>query len=158
MHTIIGNNTIENAGNYKNHNNYLLNSGGKEIDFAKKEDIPKIMDELREKYNNEWKELTVFERAVNLHMAVINIHPFNDGNGRVARLIMNYELIKNNYPPVLINEAQKLSYYAVIEEININTDYLNKPLSFGDITLFNETIQQLSILTFKNMQEYFNTK
>ena len=91
-------------------------------------------------------------------MAVINIHPFNDGNGRVARLIMNYELIKNNYPPVLINEAQKLSYYAIIEEININTDYLNKPLSFGDITLFNETIQQLSILTFKNMQEYFNRK
>ena len=40
----------------------------------------------------------------------------------------------------------------------INTDYLNKPLSFGDITLFNETIQQLSILTFKNMQEYFNRK
>lgn len=158
LHTIIGNNTIENAGNYKNHNNYLLNSSGKEIDFAKKEDIPKIIAELREKYNNEWKQLTVFERAVNLHMAVINIHPFNDGNGRVARLIMNYELIKNNYPPVLINEAQKLSYYAVIEEININTDYLNKPLSFGDITLFNETIQQLSILTFKNMQEYFNRK
>ena len=35
------------------------------------------MAELREKYNNEWKQLTVFERAVNLHMAVINIHPFN---------------------------------------------------------------------------------
>ena len=151
LHTIIGNNTIENAGNYKNHNNYLLNSSGKEIDFAKKEDIPKIMDELREKYNNEWKELTVFERAVNLHMAVINIHPFNDGNGRVARLIMNYELIKNNYPPVLINEAQKLSYYAVIEEININTDYLNKPLSFGDITRQYNNYQYLLSKICKNI-------
>ena len=108
---------------------------------------------LKDKYENEWQNLTVFERAVNLHMAIINIHPFSDGNGRTARLIMNYELIKNNYPPVLINESQKLSYYALIEEINTEIDYLNNPLEFGDIKLFNETIQQLSILTFKNMQK-----
>ena len=55
-------------------------------------------------------------------MAIINIHPFTDGNGRCARLMMNYELIKNNYPPVLINESQKLSYYAIIEEINEDVD------------------------------------
>ena len=89
-------------------------------------------------------------------MAIINIHPFSDGNGRTARLIMNYELIKNNYPPVLINESQKLSYYAMIEEINENTDYLNKPFCIGDIRIFSETLQQLSILTFKNMQKYYD--
>jgi len=43
----------------------------------------------------------------------------------------------------------------MIEELNTNTDYLNNPLSIGDIKLFNETLQQLSILTFKNMQSYF---
>ena len=116
------------------------------------------MNELRYKYENEWKELTVFERASNLHMAIINIHPFSDGNGRTARLIMNYELIKNNYPPVLINESQKLSYYAMLEEINTDTDYYNNPLEYGDIKLFNDTLQQLSILTFKNMQKYFENK
>ena len=82
------------------------------------------MLELKDKYENEWSSLTVFERAVNLHMAIINIHPFSDGNGRTTRLIMNYELIKNNYPPVLINESQKLSYYSIIEEINTDTNYL----------------------------------
>ena len=51
---------------------------------------------------------------------------------------MNYELIKNNYPPVLINESQKLSYYAMIEEINENTDYLNNPFCIGDIRIFSE--------------------
>ena len=71
---------------------------------------------------------------------------------------MNYELIKNNYPPILINESQKLSYYSIIEEINTNTDYQNKPLNFGDIKVFNETIQQLSILTFKNMQKFYDQK
>lgn len=156
LHQIIGSNIIEGAGNYKERENYLINSNGEEVDFTNPSDVSERMLELRSKYENEWQELTVFERATNLHMAVINIHPFSDGNGRTARLIMNYELIKNNYPPVLINESQKLSYYAMLEEINTNTDYLNNPLMFGDIKLFSETLQQLSILTFKNMQKHFS--
>lgn len=155
LHEIIGNNIIENAGSFKQVENYLINSNGEEITFTLPKNVDNKMCEFREKYYNEWQELTVFERAVYMHMAIINIHPFSDGNGRTARLIMNYELIKNNYPPVLINENQKLSYYALIEEINSNTDYLNNPLNIGDIKIFNETLQQLSILTFKNMQKYF---
>ena len=155
LHSIIGNNIIEGAGDYKKHDNYLINSNGDEINFTKSSDVEKRMLELKERYEKEWQELNVFERAVNLHMAIVNIHPFIDGNGRCARLIMNYELIKNNYPPVLINESQKLSYYAIIEEINSDTDYQKKPLEFGDIKVFNETIQQLSIMTFKNMQKYY---
>lgn len=155
LHQIIGNNIIEGAGNYKEHDNYLVNSSGIEISFTRHEDVEKRMLELKDKYENEWQDLTVFERAVNLHMAITNIHPFIDGSGRCARLIMNYELIKNDYPPVLINESQKLSYYAIIEEINENVDYLNYPLAFGDTHIFNETVQQLSILTFKNMQKFY---
>lgn len=158
LHEIIGDNTIEKAGRYKETENYLINSEGEEIIFTKPSDVDNKMNELSEHYNNDWKKLTVFERAIKLHMAIINIHPFSDGNGRVARLIMNYELIKNNYPPVLINETQKLSYYSIIEEININTDYLISPLEIGDIKIFNETIQQLSIMTFKNMQKYYKNK
>lgn len=156
LHQIIGSNIIEGAGNYKEHENYLINSNGEEINFTKPNDVNTRMLELKHKYENEWQNLTVFEMATNLHFAISNIHPFSDGNGRTARLILNYELIKNNYPPVLINESQKLSYYAMIEEINTNTDYLNNPLKIGDIKVFNEALQQLSILTFKNMQKHFN--
>lgn len=155
LHQIIGSGIIEDAGNYKKHENYLINSNGEEVNFTPPILVASRMKELKQKYENEWQYLTVFERAVRLHMAIINIHPFRDGNGRVVRLIMNYELIKNNYPPVNINESQKLSYYSVIEEINVNTDYQNKPLEIDDIKLFSETIQQLSIMTFKNMQKYF---
>lgn len=158
LHKIIGNETIKNAGKYKKTINYLINSRGEEINFTNPTLVEERMKLLKTRYDNEWKKLTVFERAINLHMAIINIHPFSDGNGRVARLIMNYELIKNNYPPVNINESQKLSYYSVIEEININTDYENNPLEFANIKLFNETIQQLSVMTFKNMQKYYENK
>ncbi|MEG2283579.1 MAG: Fic family protein, partial [Bacilli bacterium] len=158
LHQIIGSGIIEGAGDYKEHENYLVNSNGEEVNFTLPTQVSNRMEELKWKYENEWQNLTVFERAVRLHMAIINIHPFRDGNGRVARIIMNYELIKNNYPPVNINESQKLSYYSVIEEINVNTDYQNNPLEISDVKLFNETIQQLSIVTFKNMQKYFENK
>lgn len=156
IHFIVGKDIIQNAGEYKINENYLVNSNGVEIAFISPNLVSKKMEELKQKYENEWQNLTVFERAIKLHMAIVNIHPFSDGNGRVARLIMNYELIKNNYPPVNITESQKLSYYSVIEEINVNTDYQNNPLEIGNIKLFNETIQQLSIMTFKNMQKHFN--
>ena len=158
LHKVIGEGIINDAGTYKKNANYLINSNGEEIDFTKPENVSYRMNELKEKYDNDWKNLTVFERAVRLHMAIINIHPFIDGNGRIARLIMNYELVKNDYPPILINESQKLSYYAMIEEININTDYQNSPLEIGDIKLFSETVQQLSIITFKNMQKFYEEK
>ena len=156
LHQIVGRDIIEGAGSYKKKANYLVNSNGDEINFTLPINVDKQMQKLKENYENEWKDLTAFERAVLLHMAIINIHPFKDGNGRVARLVMNYELIKNNYPPVLINESQKLSYYSIIEEINENTDYQNNPFEIENIKLFSETIQQLSIMTFKNMQKYYN--
>lgn len=155
LHKIVGNDIIDNAGHYKTKENYLVNSSGEEIDFTLPSLVTKRMEELKQNYETKWQNLTVFERAVRLHMAIINIHPFSDGNGRVARLIMNYELIKNNYPPINISENLKLSYYSIIEEININIDYQNNPLEIGDIKLFNETIQQLSIITFKNMLKYY---
>lgn len=158
LHKIVGNGTIKNAGDYKHTENYLVNSNGEEVNFTKPSFVTKRMEELKQMYETKWQNLTVFERAVRLHMAIINIHPFSDGNGRVARLIMNYELIKNNYPPININESQKLSYYSVIEEINVDTDYQNNPLEIGDIKLFCETIQQLSIMTFKGMQKHYENK
>ena len=155
LHQIVGSGIINGAGSYKERENYMLISSGREIDFTKPELVESEMNKLRLKYENEWQKLTVYERAVCIHMAIVNVHPFSDGNGRVARLLMNYELIKNNYPPVNINEGQKLSYYALLEEINVDVDYQESPLNFGDIGAFSETIQQLGIVTYKNMQKYF---
>ena len=113
LHKIVGFNIIENSGNYKETDNYIISSSGKEISFTKSDLVNQRMLELKNRYEGAWQELTAFERTVCLHMAIVNIHPFSDGNVRVARLIMNYEIIKNNYPPVSINESQKLSYVVI---------------------------------------------
>lgn len=54
-------------------------------------------------------------RAARLHHGLANIHPFYDGNGRVARLAMNFSLMAGGFPPVSISQEQRHSYYEALE-------------------------------------------
>jgi Fic family protein len=56
------------------------------------------------------------ERAARLHVDFVKIHPFVDGNGRTARLLMNFDLMKEGYQPVVIQAADRLSYFQVLDE------------------------------------------
>jgi Fic family protein len=55
------------------------------------------------------------ERAARLHHGVAAIHPFSDGNGRTARLAMNFVLLAAGYPPVSIAPQLRTGYYAALE-------------------------------------------
>ena len=43
------------------------------------------------------------------------VHPFEDGNGRVGRLIINIMLLSNGYPPLIIRKSQRIAYFAALE-------------------------------------------
>ena len=49
------------------------------------------------------------------HAEFVRIHPFPDGNGRTARLIMNYQLMKNNFLPISIKVEDRLEYYNLLD-------------------------------------------
>ncbi len=55
------------------------------------------------------------ERAAKLHHGIASIHPFTDGNGRSARLAMNFVLLAAGYPPVSISPNLRSDYYAALE-------------------------------------------
>jgi len=60
--------------------------------------IPGAMQKLVKWYNDNEKKLHPIELAAALHQRFVFIHPFVDGNGRVARLLMNLALLRNGYP------------------------------------------------------------
>lgn len=56
------------------------------------------------------------ETAFIAHRRLVDIHPFNDGNGRTARLLMNLILIRGGYPPVAVRPEDRLSYIRALQE------------------------------------------
>lgn len=85
------------------------------------------MDALLEWYNGkESKRLHPIERASIFHAEFLRCHPFSDGNGRTARLLFNYELIKRGYPSIVIKARDKKKYIFALKEAQEN--YNIKPL------------------------------
>ncbi len=76
-----------------------------------------------------------------LHLQLAKIHPFLDGNGRLARLVLNYELMKNGFMPVIITSNEREQYFSTLESFKVDKDI--KP--FMD---FLEELELKSIQTY----------
>ena len=81
------------------------------------------MQQLMLWYNNEGKNYHPIEKAAILHGKFVTIHPFIDGNGRTARLLLNFELMKNNYPPIIIEVEERDKYFDALEAGNVSDDW-----------------------------------
>ena len=81
------------------------------------------MDKLMQWYETEGVTLHPVARAAMLHAIFVGIHPFVDGNGRTSRLLLNFELMKAGYPPIVIRVENRLAYYNALDKANANQDY-----------------------------------
>ena len=106
IHEIVTRGIIEDAGRYRTRNVRITGTVKAPPDWSK---IVKLMDELIEKIT-EGKEQPI-EIASLLHHRFVEIHPFSDGNGRVARLLTNLYLIARDYPPVVLKKEDRGKYY-----------------------------------------------
>lgn len=81
--------------------------------------IPDEMDYFFKQLKKNEGILSVPEQANLAHFELVRIHPFIDGNGRTARLLMNYILLKNNFAPALIKKEERSVYLNSLEEYSV---------------------------------------
>lgn len=105
------------VGDYKKLPNEV---GG--IETALPEEVSDKMKSLLAEYNG--KEEKTFEDILDFHVQFERIHPFQDGNGRVGRLIMFKECLKYNIVPFIIEDDLKIFYYRGLKEWNNEKGYL----------------------------------
>jgi len=74
---------------------------------------------LLDNYYNVWRDRSVYEKEAAFHIYLMRIHPFEDGNKRAAKILMNANFVKQNYPPVIITEGDTLQYYNFINNIDV---------------------------------------
>lgn len=120
-------------GDFKQRANFVGNT---------KTTIPSMVNKEIEKLLKTYDRENSFEDIVEFHYKFEKIHPFEDGNGRVGRLLMFKECLKNNITPFIIDEEHKAFYYRGLKEFENNKGYLiNTCLSCQD--------------NFKELLEYF---
>ncbi len=106
-----------NVGEYKKLPN---EAGGQET--ASPETVEQKIKELLKSYNQ--KSGHTLEEIIDFHYQFETLHPFQDGNGRVGRLIMFKECLKNNIVPFIIDDDLKMFYYRGLSEWNNEKGYL----------------------------------
>ena len=101
----------EEAGQYRDHQVFIT---GTEYIPPKAEDVPAQMKAFVEELERKKGTVHPIELAAYAHRKLVDIHPFADGNGRTARLLMNMILINQGYQPVSISPVMRLDYYAAL--------------------------------------------
>lgn len=111
------------AGTYKTRPNSIITRTGERFEYASPEETPSLMYDLVNWYNKAESagNLSPIELAALFHYKYIRIHPFEDGNGRIARLIMNFILLRHGYPMIVIRSKTKDKYLEALHKADIVT-------------------------------------
>lgn len=108
----------ERPGAFKKHD-YV--TGIHEVGYAP-EEVEPAMNELLEELRDIDKKTDKLVAAAYFHAKFEHIHPFADGNGRTGRTLMNYFLMINGEPPLVIYDADKKQYYAALEQYDVDEE------------------------------------
>lgn len=110
------------AGRYKTRPNSVITRYGDRFEYASPEETPALMTDLVDWYNDEEAKgkLSPVELATLFHYRYIRIHPFEDGNGRIARLMVNYILSRHDWPMVVVRNRDKSKYLDALHQTDIN--------------------------------------
>jgi len=84
-------------------------------------DLTDLLKEIADARNLS-EPVRILKAATYFHMRFEYVHPFADGNGRVGRTMMNYFLMSNNHPPLIVYDEDRDGYYSALEHYGENDD------------------------------------
>jgi fido (protein-threonine AMPylation protein) len=134
-------------GDWKNEPNgsYGVGADGSQffIEYALPVFVPVLMGELINTINalapDTVKPGNAHVHYAKIHMAIVHIHPFWDGNGRIARLLSNIPLLKAGLPPLVIPREQRRTYIQILASYQVSVGQLNKGTGvWPDLSLLEE--------------------
>lgn len=121
-------------GAWKNQPNgtYAINPDGEQvfIEYALPMHVPVLMAEVICALNTiEPKQVDLKNAHIyyaKVHMGIVHIHPFRDGNGRIARLLANIPLLRAGLPPIVISQEERRTYIQLLTNYQLETGQINE--------------------------------
>lgn len=109
------------AGVYKTRPNSVITVTGERFEYASPEETPALMNDLVNWYNEaeQNNNMSPIELASVFHYRYIRIHPFEDGNGRISRLLVNYILTRHGYPMLVVKSKDKSNYLTALNRCDV---------------------------------------
>lgn len=109
------------AGCYKTRPNSVITRYGDRFEYASPEETPSLMHDLVAWYNEVEGsgQYTPMQLAILFHYRYIRIHPFEDGNGRIARLMVNFILARHGLPMLVVRSAKKQDYLEALHKADM---------------------------------------
>lgn len=125
------------------------------------EHIESMMDSLLSDYSAYTEEYFI-DRIAKFHLEFETIHPFCDGNGRIGRVLINYQLMQHGFPPIIIRDKEKSFYYKSFGEYRNsnkkNISGLDKILSLALLESLHKRIAYLSGKKIVRVSDYAKNK
>lgn len=117
LHRLVVGGTLKaEAGTYSQHRRRIA---GSMVVFPSPTKVPAMMEEF-----GQWlaQSQPSVESALEAHLRLVSIHPFSDGNGRTARLLMNLLLLRAGYPPLVVRPEDRPDYLEALEKRQLHED------------------------------------
>jgi Fic family protein len=131
------------VGKFRNVNVVIKNFQGRIIHSGvPKEELKDYLENFVEWYKENKKKFKPLVLAAILHNQFEHIHPFQDGNGRVGRLLLNFVLLKNKYPPINIMLEDRQEYYKSLQDYSKKDDL--KPTLKLLIKQYKKTLKEVT--------------
>lgn len=124
------------AGCYKTRPNSVVTRYGDRFEYASPEETPALMHDLVTWYNEAEQsgQYTPMQLAILFHYRYIRIHPFEDGNGRIARLMVNFILARHGLPMMVVRSSNKQEYLESLHKADVKVGVIPSVGAHAELT------------------------